>query len=139
MRTWPSTGSTATWSRPLAAWECASARCSGASSCRSALPLLFAGIRTAAVFVVSTATIAAIAGGGGLGDIIVNQASYRLEGVVGAAICVAALALLADLALGASSAHSPREGLKHELRRSDRSPRSSPSRVRTTDQKGGGT
>jgi len=65
-----------------------------------ALPLLFAGIRTAAVYVVSTATIAAIAGGGGLGDIIVNQASYRLEGVIGAAICVAALALLADLAFG---------------------------------------
>ncbi|HXH87865.1 MAG TPA: ABC transporter permease subunit, partial [Gaiellaceae bacterium] len=33
-----------------------------------ALPLLFAGIRTAAVFVVATATIAAIAGGGGLGE-----------------------------------------------------------------------
>ena len=32
-----------------------------------ALPLIFAGIRTAAVFVVATATIAAIAGGGGLG------------------------------------------------------------------------
>ena len=53
-----------------------------------ALPLIFAGIRTATVFVVATATIAAIAGGGGLGDIIVNQASYGLEGVVGAAICV---------------------------------------------------
>ena len=65
-----------------------------------ALPLIFAGIRTAAVYVVSTATIAAIAGGGGLGDIIVNQASYRFEGVLGAAYCVAALALLADLALG---------------------------------------
>ena len=45
-----------------------------------ALPLLFAGIRTAAVFVVATATIAAIAGGGGLGDILVNQASYRIRG-----------------------------------------------------------
>ena len=45
-----------------------------------ALPLLFAGIRTAAVFVVATATIAAIAGGGGLGDIIVNQAAYRGRG-----------------------------------------------------------
>ena len=44
------------------------------------LPLIFAGMRTAAVYVVSTATIAAIAGGGGLGDIIVNQASYRLRG-----------------------------------------------------------
>jgi osmoprotectant transport system permease protein len=65
-----------------------------------ALPLIFAGIRTAAVFVVATATIAAVAGGGGLGDIIVNQAGYGLEGVVGAAICVSLLALLVDGALG---------------------------------------
>ena len=40
------------------------------------LPLVFAGIRIAAIFVIATATIAAIAGGGGLGEIIVNQASY---------------------------------------------------------------
>jgi osmoprotectant transport system permease protein len=66
-----------------------------------ALPLLFAGIRTASVYVVSTATIAAIAGGGGLGDIIVNQASYRLRGVIGAALCVTVLALLVDFALAA--------------------------------------
>jgi osmoprotectant transport system permease protein len=65
-----------------------------------ALPLVFAGIRTAAVFVIATATIAAVAGGGGLGDVIVNQASYGLEGVVGAAICVSVLALLVDGALG---------------------------------------
>jgi osmoprotectant transport system permease protein len=56
-----------------------------------ALPLIFAGIRIAAVTVVATAPIAAIAGGGGLGDVIVNQASYRLEGVLGASICVMAL------------------------------------------------
>lgn len=66
-----------------------------------ALPLLFAGIRTAAVFIVATATIAAIAGGGGLGEILVNQASYRAEGLVAAAICVSLLALAADAALGA--------------------------------------
>ena len=65
-----------------------------------AVPLVFAGIRTAAVFVIATATIAAVAGGGGLGDIIVNQAAYGLEGVVGAAICVSLLALAADAALG---------------------------------------
>jgi osmoprotectant transport system permease protein len=65
-----------------------------------ALPLIFAGIRTAVVFVVATATIAAVAGGGGLGDIIVNRAAYGLEGVVGAAICVSLLALAADLVLG---------------------------------------
>jgi osmoprotectant transport system permease protein len=65
-----------------------------------ALPLVFAGIRTATVFVVATATIAAVAGGGGLGDIIVNQAGYGIEGVVGAAICVSLLALAADGLLG---------------------------------------
>jgi osmoprotectant transport system permease protein len=65
-----------------------------------ALPLLFAGIRTAAVFVVATATIAAIAGGGGLGEILVNQASYDVEGLVGAALVVSLLALAADAGLG---------------------------------------
>jgi osmoprotectant transport system permease protein len=80
-----------------------------------ALPLLFAGIRTAAVFVVATATIAAIAGGGGLGDIIVNQASYRSEGVVAAAVCVSLLALAADAALGLVQRALTPQGLKLEL------------------------
>jgi len=65
-----------------------------------ALPLLFAGIRTSAVYVVASATLAAIAGGGGLGEILFNQASYRVEGLVGAALVVSALAFAADLALG---------------------------------------
>lgn len=60
-----------------------------------AAPLIFAGIRVAAVFVIATATIASIAGGGGLGDIIVAQASYGLSGVVGASLCVSALAFAA--------------------------------------------
>jgi osmoprotectant transport system permease protein len=64
-----------------------------------AVPLLFTGIRIAAVTVVATAPIAAIAGGGGLGDIIVNQASYRLSGVIGASICVMALSTAVYLAL----------------------------------------
>lgn len=63
------------------------------------LPLVMAGIRIAAIFVIATATIAAIAGGGGLGEIIVNQASYGLDGVVGAAFCVSALTLAAALLL----------------------------------------
>ncbi|MCW2951715.1 MAG: binding-protein-dependent transport system inner rane component [Conexibacter sp.] len=62
-----------------------------------ALPLIFAGIRIAVVFVIATATIASVAGGTGLGDIIVDQATYRLPGVIGASICVAVLALLAQL------------------------------------------
>jgi osmoprotectant transport system permease protein len=65
-----------------------------------ALPLIFAGIRIAAVFVIATATIAAIAGGGGLGDIIVNQATYGLAGVVGASLVVSLLAFLAVFVLG---------------------------------------
>ena len=65
-----------------------------------ALPLIFAGIRIAAVFVIATATIASIAGGGGLGDIIVNQANYRLSGVVAASLCVSFLAFAAAGLLG---------------------------------------
>jgi osmoprotectant transport system permease protein len=64
-----------------------------------ALPLIFAGVRIAAVFVMATATIAAIAGGGGLGDIIVNQATYRLSGVVAASLCVSFLAFSVAFAL----------------------------------------
>jgi osmoprotectant transport system permease protein len=65
-----------------------------------ATPLLFAGIRTAVVYVVASATIAAIAGGGGLGEIIVNQAEYRIEGVIAASLVVSALAFAADAAVG---------------------------------------
>jgi osmoprotectant transport system permease protein len=65
-----------------------------------AVPLLFAGIRTAAVFVISTTTIASLAGfSGSLGDVIANETSYHFSGVLGAAICVAALALVVEGAL----------------------------------------
>jgi osmoprotectant transport system permease protein len=64
-----------------------------------ALPFLFVGIRIAAVTVVATAPIAAIAGGGGLGDIIVNQASYELSGVLGASLCVMLLSVVVFLVL----------------------------------------
>ncbi|MEA2169608.1 MAG: osmoprotectant transport system permease protein [Solirubrobacteraceae bacterium] len=64
------------------------------------IPLLFAGVRTATIFIVATVPLGAIVGAsGGLGDIIANQASYHFEGVVGAAMCVAVLALLLDGAL----------------------------------------
>jgi osmoprotectant transport system permease protein len=65
-----------------------------------AIPLIFAGIRTAALFVVSTTTIASLTGySGTLGDIINNEASYHLAGVIGAAYCIAALALGIELIL----------------------------------------
>jgi osmoprotectant transport system permease protein len=81
-----------------------------------ALPLLFAGIRTAAVYVVATVPLGALTGtDGGLGDIIVNQASYRLEGVVGAAICVAALAIVIDVLFAGVQRVSTPRGLRGHI------------------------
>lgn len=80
-----------------------------------ALPLLFAGIRTASVYVVASATIAAIAGGGGLGEILFNQASYRTEGLVGAAIVVSALAFAADAAFGGLQRALTPRGLREKI------------------------
>ena len=62
------------------------------------LPMIIAGIRTSAVLTVSSATIATIAGSGGLGDVILNQVAYGMEGVVAGAIWVAVLAILVDQA-----------------------------------------
>jgi osmoprotectant transport system permease protein len=58
------------------------------------LPLIIAGFRLSAVFVIATATIAGLAGGGGLGDIMANQVTYGLPGTLAAALCVTAVALL---------------------------------------------
>ena len=63
------------------------------------LPLLLAGLRIAAVFVIATATIAGIFGGGGLGDIMARQVTYGLGGIFAAALWVAGLALLTAAAL----------------------------------------
>jgi osmoprotectant transport system permease protein len=60
------------------------------------LPLILAGVKISAVFVIATATIAGIAGGGGLGEVISNQPTYGLAGVLAAALCVSALALLTN-------------------------------------------
>jgi osmoprotectant transport system permease protein len=62
-----------------------------------ALPLLFAGLRTAALYVIATTTLAAFSGApGGLGDVIANQASYRFEGVVTASLLISILAFAVD-------------------------------------------
>jgi len=60
------------------------------------LPMAFSGIRVAVVLVVSSATLGTVAGGGGLGDVILNQVAYGMEGVVAAALWVAALSILVD-------------------------------------------
>ena len=81
-----------------------------------ALPLMFAGIRTAAVYVVATAPLAALAGGGGLGDIIVNQPTYGAEGVVAGSIAIAALAFATDGAFALLQRAVTPRGLRREER-----------------------
>jgi osmoprotectant transport system permease protein len=61
-----------------------------------ALPLIFAGIRTATVYVVATATLATFAGGGGLGDIIVNEPTYGTAGVIAGSLTITVLAFAID-------------------------------------------
>jgi osmoprotectant transport system permease protein len=66
-----------------------------------AMPLIMAGIRTSAVQVVATATLAAFVGLGGLGRYLIDGLSQRdLAQVVGGAILVAVLSLLTELVLG---------------------------------------
>ena len=60
--------------------------------------------------------------GGGLGDIIVNQASYKLAGVIAAAIWVAALALLVDAAFGLLQRAVTPRGLRRAAAMSDAPP-----------------
>lgn len=64
-----------------------------------ALPLIFAGVRTATVYVIATATLATFAGGGGLGDIVVNEASYGTGGVIAGSLAIAVLAFASEAVL----------------------------------------
>jgi len=66
-----------------------------------AFPVVFGGIRTAAVEVVASATLAAFIGGGGLGEYIINgiEANDRAETLEGA-IAVGVLALAVQGVLG---------------------------------------
>jgi osmoprotectant transport system permease protein len=77
-----------------------------------AMPLIMAGIRTSAVQVVATATLAAFVGLGGLGRYLIDGLSQRdLAQVVGGAILVAVLSLLTELALGRVQTLVVSEGL----------------------------
>ena len=61
-----------------------------------ASPLIFAGIRTGTVYVVATATLATFAGGGGLGDIIVNEPTFGVPGVIAGSLAITVLAFALD-------------------------------------------
>jgi osmoprotectant transport system permease protein len=65
-----------------------------------ALPLVFGGIRTSAVNVVATATIAPLAGVSSLGDPIIAFGVYGESGRLGASIVVAALAVATEVSFG---------------------------------------
>lgn len=66
-----------------------------------ALPLIFGGLRTAAVGVVATATIAPLAGVESLGTPLVARGVYGSAGQIGAAIAVALLAVVVELVFAA--------------------------------------
>ncbi|HEX2159089.1 MAG TPA: ABC transporter permease [Actinomycetes bacterium] len=77
-----------------------------------AMPLIMAGIRTSAVQVVATATLAAYVGLGGLGRYLIDGLSQRdLAQVVGGAILVAVLSLATELVLGRVQTMVVSEGL----------------------------
>jgi osmoprotectant transport system permease protein len=65
-----------------------------------ALPLVFGGIRTSAVNVVATATIAPLAGVSSLGDPIIAFGVYGEAGRLGASIVVAAVAVATEVSFG---------------------------------------
>jgi osmoprotectant transport system permease protein len=67
-----------------------------------ALPVIFAGIRTAAVQIVSAATLAAFIGGGGLGELITaGMGTLNIAQLVVGGLAVAALAMATELAFAA--------------------------------------
>ncbi len=61
-----------------------------------ALPLIFGGLRTAAVSVVATATIAPLVGVDSLGTPLIARGVYGPPGQIGAAIAVALLAIVSE-------------------------------------------
>jgi osmoprotectant transport system permease protein len=68
-----------------------------------AAPVVLAGVRTAAVEVIASATLAAFIGGGGLGDLIVaGLQNDNLGELLAGAVCVALLALAAEAVLAAA-------------------------------------
>jgi osmoprotectant transport system permease protein len=78
-----------------------------------AAPVIFAGIRTSAVQVVASATLATFIGGGGLGDLIVegtqrNDTTILLAG----SFSVAALAIITEVGFGALERGLTPKGLK---------------------------
>lgn len=66
-----------------------------------ALPVIMAGVRLSATYVIAWTTLASYIGAGGLGDLIFNGLNlYRSDLILGGSIPVIILALVADFLLG---------------------------------------
>jgi osmoprotectant transport system permease protein len=77
-----------------------------------AVPTIMSGVRTGAINIIATATIAPLAGVVTLGDFIIARNVYGDEGVLAGAILIAVLAILVELGLaGLQRLLTPR-GLK---------------------------
>ena len=92
----------------------------------ASIPLIFAGLRTAAVLVVATATLAAVVPGvGGLGPYIVDGIGQQDFGkATGGAILVALLAALTEAALAVVQRLATPAGLRPAVREAGRRRRS---------------
>jgi osmoprotectant transport system permease protein len=92
-----------------------------------ALPVILAGVRTAAVQVVATATLGAVFGTGGLGRYIIDGIAQRkYEEVFAGALIVAAMSIATELAFGFVERRSVSAGLKGRPPQALREPRHLP-------------
>jgi osmoprotectant transport system permease protein len=80
------------------------------------LPVILAGVRTAAVQVVATATLGAILGTGGLGRYLIDGiAQRRYEEMFAGAVLVAGLAIATELILAWTQRRSSSQGIVAEV------------------------
>jgi osmoprotectant transport system permease protein len=77
-----------------------------------ALPTIFAGVRTSAVSVLATATIAPLANVQTLGEPIINPQTYGFEGGLGAAIVIGVVTITADAGIGIAQRAVTPKGIK---------------------------
>ncbi|KRM88537.1 ABC transporter permease [Liquorilactobacillus vini] len=71
-----------------------------------AMPVIMAGIRLSAVYVISWATLASFIGGGGLGDFIFNGLNlFQPDLIIGGTIPVTIMAVIVDYLLGLLEKH----------------------------------
>jgi osmoprotectant transport system permease protein len=77
-----------------------------------AIPTVMGGIRSATIAIVATATIAPLAGVVTLGDYIINESIYGLDGRIAGAILVALLALTLEGLLALLQRRMTSDGLK---------------------------